>query len=421
MQLSKKIFFLIIVSYFHVSLANVEANVGIKAALKENVNLNSSSNPRMLNRNEGIFYGDKYKIEGINFSALIMGELIASNIDQNQSSRFAKKTTYSTFCVPRILLYTGANLNEYVTANIGLNFAPSPGACSACGYGGKNDPSRFNKYDKIDQAHILFYNSELSPYYAKIGIQYYNYGHYSPNSIPATLTQLMTQIQAPGVTLGYMPANDGLNFSVFSFTDKVKKDKTSKINNIGAQVGYINNDDLGKSEISLDFLSNIASSVNYIVSSNQCPSVINPLNSSYKKAVPGISLTLKKQINDFYTTLGLTTALTSFNKEDIAWKEKGAKPAALLLDLNYKFISSGDKQNLIGFNYQKSLQAVNIKGNNLGRGLPLQRIQTYYTIELMKNIEVGVQISWDKDYAVKNKGTGKDSLTSLVTLMAKIM
>ncbi len=36
------------------------------------------------------------------------------------------------------------------TANIGLNFAPSPGHCFACGYGGKNDPSRFNKYDKID-------------------------------------------------------------------------------------------------------------------------------------------------------------------------------------------------------------------------------------------------------------------------------
>ncbi len=68
----------------------------------------------------------------------------------------------------------------------------------------------------------MFANQDFSPYFAKVGIQYVNYGQYYPNIIPATLTQLLTQIQALGVTVGYTPPENGLNFSVFSFTDKIK-------------------------------------------------------------------------------------------------------------------------------------------------------------------------------------------------------
>ena len=80
-----------------------------------------------------------------------------------------------------------------------------------------------------------------------------------------------------------MPSENGLNFSVFSFTDKVKKNSTSKINNMGVKAGYISNDDFGKTEISLDIVKNMASSVNYIVSSSQC--CVNPLNKSYRKLI----------------------------------------------------------------------------------------------------------------------------------------
>lgn len=169
----------------------------------------------------------------------------------------------------------------------------------------------------------------------------------------------------------------------------------------------------------MDLLKNIASSVNYIVSSSQC--CTNPLNNSYKKPVPGISFTIKKQIFDFYITAQVTSALKKFDKTDIAWKKSGAKPGAALLDIGYKFRAFDGKQNLAGINYQKSAQAVNIKGNDTGRGLPEQRIQAYYSIEAWKNIELGTQLILDKDYKNKNGGTGKTSLTSLITLIAKIM
>ena len=63
-----------------------------------------------------------------------------------------------------------------------------------------------------------------------------------------------------------------------------------------------------------------------------------------------------------------------------------------MLDIDYKFRTFDGKQNLVGINYQKSAQAVNRKSNNLGRWLPEQRIQAYYSIEAWKNIELGTQL-----------------------------
>jgi hypothetical protein len=42
-------------------------------------------------------------------------------------------------------------------------------------------------------------------------------------------------------------------------------------------------------------------------------------------------------------------------------------------------------------------------------------------LKLGKISNLGTQLIWDKDYKNKNGGTGKTSLTSLITLMAKII
>jgi hypothetical protein len=358
---------------------------------------------------------DKIKLSG-----LLMGELIASNTDQNNSRRFYGDKTYSAFCVPRVVLYAIANVNEWTNAHVGFNLAQSTG-CSACGYGGKNDPFRFNKYKKIDEAIVTFANVDQSPYFAKVGIQYLNYGQYSPNTIPATFTQLLTQTQAVGITLGYFNKENGINASVYSFSDKVKKGSTSKIENGGAQIGYKYSEESFKTDITLDWLSNIASAVNYIVSpsSTCCGMQSNPLNGSYRKKVPGLSFSAKTQIFNFDITVQATSALVKFYNGDIAWNNTGAKPAAALIDFGYNFKAFYEKLNRIGVSYQRSFQALNVKGNGLGKGLPEHRVQGDYTIEAWKNIEFGTHIIWDQDYNKEVGGTGKNSLTSLITLIVK--
>lgn len=377
-------------------------------------------NSNILKRNQSLVYLDTERFDKIKISGLFMGEVIASTRDQNKNGRFDSNKKYSTLCVPRVVLYATTNVNEWTTAHIGFNLISNTG-CSACGYGSKNDPFRFNKYEKIDEAVITFANFDQSPYFAKVGIHYLNYGYYSPNTIPATFTQLLTQTQAAGITLGYFNQENGLNASVYTFTDKVKKGSTGRIGNGGAQIAYKYDDTLGETIITLDWLNNIASSVNYIVSPSPtcCGSQLNPLNKSYQKKISGISFTAKKQIFNFDTTIQVTSALAKFHKDDITWKKTGAKPAAALIDFGYNFKLFKEKPNRVGISYQRSFQAINIKGNYLGRGLPEHRIQGDYSIEAWRNITLGAHIIWDKDYQTKVNGTGKTSLTSLITLIVK--
>ena len=108
MRIINVFFFTLITLPFSLSLANTE--------LAENKDLSFEKTARIISRNQAIIYGDKFKVEGINFSGLIVGELIASDIDQNKSSRFNKKNTYTTFCVPKITLYAVSNLLANILA-----------------------------------------------------------------------------------------------------------------------------------------------------------------------------------------------------------------------------------------------------------------------------------------------------------------
>lgn len=354
-----------------------------------------------------------------------MGELIFSNNDEGKGQRFGNpKKSYSTFCFPRASLYVDAKVNEYADAHFAFNLAPNKmsTSCAACGFGKRNDELRFGKYDRIDESYVTFSDKDNHPYYARVGIQYVPYGNYTRNAIPASLTQLMTQTQAAGATFGYTNPDNGLNFAFYGFSAKNKRDGATKINNVGAQAAYIKGTDKESTQITLGWMNNIANSVNYIVSSTQCcgGTEYNDLNKGYRKMVQGAALSLQHKTTSWDATLQYTTALSKFNSKDIEWKNKGAKPSAALVDAGYRFVAFGERDNRIGASYQISTQAVNLKGNGNNAGLPKQRVQADYTIEVLKNFEMGAHAFWDKDYSKNQGGTGKSSATILVTMSVKL-
>ena len=378
-----------------------------------------------LKQNQTYNFATSEWAERIKVSGLIMGEVILSDHDAGSSRRFstAPKKNYSTFCFPRASLYIDAQVNTLTQAHLALNFAPDKisNVCSACGFGKKNDELRFGKYNKIDESYVTFGNLAESQYYARIGIQYVPYGYYTRNTIPATLPQLMTQTQAAGATTGYSNDN-GMNLAIFIFSGKNKTGGSTKIDNVGTQIGYIKSTEESNSLVTLGWMNNIANSVNYLVSSSStcCGKESNPLSNGYRKRVQGMSLTLHHQELNWDTTLQLTSALSKFNPGDIAWKGKGAKPSAGLIDLGYRFEAFGKRKNRIGTSYQLSNQAINIKGNSYGAGLPKQRIQGDYTIEINPNVELGTHIFWDKDYPKNDSGTSKKGTTVLLTMSVKL-
>gem|GEM_PF-2356292 len=390
-----------------------------------NCAFSKDSNP-LLKQNQTYNFAKNDWFEKIKVSGLIMGEVISSNHDAGSPRRFPDggNKNYSTFCFPRASLYIDAKISELTNAHLALNFAPAKmsSSCSACGFGRKNDELRFSKYDKIDESYVTFSNANESPYYARAGIQYMPYGYYARNTIPANLPQLMTQTQAAGVTGGYIDEERGLNLAIFSFSGKNKRGGSTKIDNIGAQIGYIKETEATSSIVTAGWMNNIVSSVNYIVSANPtcCGQEQNPLNKGYRKRVPGVVLTMRHKELSWDATLQLTSALSKFNSSDVAWKSKGARPSAGLLDIGYIFEAFGNRKNRIGASYQLSTQGVNIRGNGLGAGLPKTRVQCDYTIEIESQVEFGAHIFWDKDYSKSVGGTDKSGATLLLTMSVKL-
>ena len=363
------------------------------------------------------FYTNTW-FDKLSISGLFVGEAIFANynFEDSANKRFNETETKntSTLCFPRAILNLDSQINDWVHAHFSFNFR------CACGYGAKNDEWAFSKYmsARTDEANVTIGNLEKSPYYSRIGIQYLPYGVYKRHTIPATLTQLLTQTQASAITFGFID-DSGYNGSAYVFSGKNKRDGTQQIRNGGIQIGYDYKDPEYEVSTSLDYMYNIAGGVNYIVHKGLSTDK-NPINEfGYRKAVSGLSFSVKGKKDNIDATLQYTTAVGKFDDSDISWKDKGARPSAWMVDVGNSFESFG-KNSRVGASYQRSSQAVNIRGNSKGRGLPKHRLQADYTVDIFENFEVGAHLVWDKDYGRGHGGTNRSTLTGLINMVAKI-
>lgn len=348
--------------------------------------------------------------ERIKISALFMGEAIASSYNEGKNTRFSEKKSYSTFCFPRASLYLDADLDKWAKAHFAFKMVGS------CGFGSKNDENSFLKFKDAEESYIDIGNLEFLPYYSRIGIQFVDYGSYERNVVPITLTQAMTQTQAAAITVGYQNLDNGLQASVYSFSGKKKRNGATKIVNGGIHLGY----DSEQLKIALDWMSNIAGGVNYIVHQGSS-SQKNPLNEfGYRKRVAGVSTSVQAFYKKLDVTIQYTTALSNFHLDDLSFNNKAAKPAAWLVDAGCSFPLIKDHNSRLGASYQQSRQAVNIRGLGYKRGLPKSRTQLDYTVDLWQDAQVGAHMVWDRDYKIAQGGTGAKSWTFLGTLKVKI-
>lgn len=370
--------------------------------------------PMSVNQTEAIFKEDW--TSRINLSGLVMGELIMSNYNQANSSRFGDKRHYQTFCFPRAVLNVDSQLNDWVNGHISLNFR------SSCGFGGKNDEWAFANFGTTSEAYVDLGNTNVKDYSARIGIQYLPYGLYKRNVIPATLTQLLTQSQAAGAT-GFAKVTDSFDVAAFLFSGKKRRNDSVKIKNFGFQgFGKVAVNDI-KMKVTAGYMYNIAGGVNYLYYESSS-STANPLKDGYRKVVSGASLTLDAEIpNGWHANFRYTGALKKFDSQDVAWGGQGAKPKAYVfgiaksLDVN---LFDTELASTISASYQQSSQSVNLRGGGLGRGLPKRRYQVGYGIEFNEYFETALNLIKDTDYNSTSGGTGRGSYAALLSAVLKI-
>lgn len=354
---------------------------------------------------EAIYLKDNQ--QGLQLSGLLLGEAIFSNFNQS-AKRFSEKRSYNILCFPRGNIYVDGRANAWTTGHLAFNFR------SSCGFGSKNDEASSRKFDKVDEAFARFQNPSNPDYYAQVGIQYLPYGDYPRNVIPSSFTHLLSQTHDGAIVVG-TAYETGFNATGFVFNGKKKLYGAPVIHNGGASVSYqLHRDDYFAS-VHLDWMANIAGGVNHLVAGCGCSSG-NPLANGYRRFVGGLHLSLKSRYKQMDTTFQLTSAMNHFDVNDMRWQNRGARPKAFYLDSGYSFNGLFNKPMRVGGSLQQSFQAINVKGNGLVNGLPKYRIQMDISISPFENSHLGAHLIWDKDYSTLNEGTGRSSLTGMLTL-----
>lgn len=367
------------------------------------------------------------------------GNLLGTFAIPGQIARF-QSGTYSDISLSDADLYFGAEVNDWIMANVDLT---------------DNDGSEYSNVNQdhirqgngeigVDEAYVTIANFRQSPFYLLAGQEYIPYGMYERHPITAPVTQLMTQTNETAIQVGVM-SDMGFNASLFAFRNKVPRasdvDVTSvtgpngntfvvaeenvhhRIKNGGAQLGFKRDSQNCGFNVDASWLANI-NDVDYIARGESILHNTSDSNTVNHGTVGGYSVVAKGHYMGFDGELQYTSATKHFSDEDIAWfsededddvdEIKGAKPQAWLAGVGYSF-QTYCYESRFGFTYEGTAQAVNVGF----AGLPKNRYQADYSVNVLKNTAVTLEYVNDQDYDEEHGGTGKHVSTGVIRLSTR--
>lgn len=273
-----------------------------------------------------------------------------------------------------------------------------------------------NHHVKVDQAFMTIANFAKSPYFLRVGQQYAPFGRYQRYPMVNTLTQTLSQTDAPVAQLGFV-TDVGFYGSAYALSGEHKygDHNTTTIGNGGFNIGV---ERLVK-QMSFDI------GMSYIANMNDVDSIRSLVDSrgGYRKRVPGVGAYLNVFSGPFGLGVQMISATKRFNVNDYAYTEsagnlKGAKPLAGDLHADYSFLTMGHHSQA-GISYQWSDEAHNdASGVALTDPtvLPRKRISVNYGVNLMKHLAAGIQLYRDYDYKHQHGGTNQQDNVAMLRL-----
>lgn len=344
-------------------------------------------------------------------------------------------------------LFVDAQVNDWTAAHIGLNFQDNQDGDNFDNSVHTNNTDDSYSRSQIisapaspilDEGYITFGNFTQSPIYFRVGRQYVNFGDYDRYAVVPTFTQLLTETNETAATLGFVDVS-GINASLFGFRGAVNANQfvnTQRTNNYGANIGIANNYSNFGYNFQASYLYNI-DDVDFIDQSYTFPLVSNAIGPVTLNKVGGMSVDGRFNTGPWDFAADYFWALQSFNPGAIAFVHtngniSGASPRALYVGAGYCFYIL-DHTSRLGLDYQRSWQAVAVGvgpvvlaapvlpfGFGAGTpGLPKQRYEGNYTVNVSKNTDVGLDLFDDRDYGTNQGGTGKSAFTGVVRVGVK--
>ncbi len=311
-------------------------------------------------------------------------------------------------------VFVDAQVNDWTKAHIGFNFDDQNNSITGqTAHDSVNQIITENASPLVDEAYVTLGNFTESPIYFRAGRQYVNFGNYDRFAAVPTFTQLLSETNETAATLGFVSNGFYGSFYGFRGVNEVSDvGTTTQVNNFGGNLGFSNKSDGMGYNLEAGYLNNFAD-VAYVGTTGTSTYNINSVG--YTKKVGAVSLDGTMTVGMFDADAHWVGATSRDN--EIATTSDGyntiqsARPQALVIGGGMSFPVIGHNSRL-GVDYQHSWQAENVGLY----GLPQQRYEATYGVDVSKNVNVGLDLFTDRDYSVSNGGTGLATTTGLVRL-----
>lgn len=254
--------------------------------------------------------------------------------------------------------------------------------------------------------------------FAKVGRQYVNFGSVDHDSISTPLTEVLSNTNETGVTLGLMNLYgfygdvSFYNGAFYGDSPNDIRDNKNKVHGFAAELGYAMKNNNYHFNAYVDYISNMADvdALNYDLANAKLIAGNTSLNTTDK--VPGVAVhgdfTMQAGADSSFTVMGdYVTATKKFNKADWMFNNDGAKPQAYGVEGDYTFL----KHHTITLGFQGSKQAAGVQlvGADLTATntfpMPKTRLLAGYTYDLNKYVSFGAEYTNDKDYGTSDTNT----------------
>jgi len=270
----------------------------------------------------------------------------------------------------------------------------------------------------LEEGYVTLHNFSQMPLYVRAGTQFVDFGSYNVHPMFPGLSQLMSETNATALTVG-TAFPEGMYASAYTFKGAAHYNLNGTnttahtLNTIGAQLGVANEMNGISYDLGAGYINDI-SNTHHFVDILKAYDGTAQMISTHK--VPGWNAHLCVGNGPYYGKFNMTGTTTAFSVSDLRSNGHGAKPSAYDVNLGYQFKTNGhDSSFELGYGHSTQGNAL-VVTNSARLGLPANRYQAIYNVNLMPNTDLGLGIVNDHDSAVSDGGTGIVTTTGTVRL-----
>ncbi len=229
---------------------------------------------------------------------------------------------------------------------------------------------------EVDVATITIADPD-GPWFVSAGQQYVPFGTYETNLISDPLTL------------------DGFVGGLYVFNGDLAPRGDDQIDAYGAFAGFSHEGESHGFAVNLGYISDIgdADGLQDTIQDN-----INIAAVDYDDHVAGVTLDAKVTTGPFMFIAEYTTAVDSFQANELAFNATGAQPSAFNIEAGYSFTLVG-RDATVAVAYQETDEAVAL-------GLPEKRVAVALSVDVMENTALSFEWAHDDDYSAADGGTG---------------